>query len=128
MLCCSCFTPLPKLTADGYRVVIFRIFDAENSSLPSPDNIIKATQIGLDISLKYDKFRGVTLIYDLENASMAFISLVIPMLKKIFALTSVSKILFLLYDPPGRKYMVVVPARRKLIVMANTVFVYIVVD
>ena len=71
-------------------MVIFRIFEAESNSFPSLDNIMKATQIGLDISLKYDKFRGMTVIYDLENASMAFVSLVIPMLKKFFALGNVS--------------------------------------
>lgn len=56
---------------------------------------MKATQIGLDISLKYDKFRGMTVIYDLENASMAFVTLLIPMLKKLFALGNVSLILLL---------------------------------
>lgn len=82
----ACYTPLPKLTRDGYRIVIFRIFESDNNTFPAPDNIMKATQIGLDISLKYDKFRGMTVIYDLENASMAFVTLLIPMLKKLFAL------------------------------------------
>lgn len=83
---------MPKLTADGYRVVIFRIFDSENINLPTPENIMKATQIGLDISLRHDRFRGMTVIYDLENTSMTFISLLVPMLKKFFALGNVSAI------------------------------------
>lgn len=84
------YVPMPKLTSDGYRIVIFRIFDPETTNLPTPENIMKATQIGLDISLKLDKFRGMTVIYDLENTSMTFISLLLPMLKKFFALGNVS--------------------------------------
>ncbi len=84
------YVPMPKLTPDGYRIVIFRIFDSERTNLPSPENIMKATQIGLDISLKHDRFRGMTVIYDLENSSMNFISLLVPMLKRFFALGNVS--------------------------------------
>lgn len=54
---------------------------------------MKATQITLDISLKHDRFRGMTVIYDLENVSMTFISLLVPMLKRFFALGNVSALI-----------------------------------
>jgi len=80
--------PLPKLTSDGYRIMLFRIFDG-HTDVPPADHILKCMQIVFDLNLKYDKVRGTTLIYDFKNASTSCISSLIAEFKKLVMVQNV---------------------------------------
>ncbi|XP_065201052.1 alpha-tocopherol transfer protein-like [Planococcus citri] len=82
------YVPTTKLTPDGYRIVIFRIFDDSKNSIPDPESIIKATQISTDYSLKVDKIRGMIVIYDFQNITMNYITMMFSILKKLLTLAT----------------------------------------
>lgn len=84
----SGYIPTPKLTADGHRILIFRIFDEHNA--PDPDSFIKMSQICVDYSIKYDKIRGMIVIYDFGVMPMHYVTLMFSTLKKLFTLATVS--------------------------------------
>ncbi len=81
---------MPKLTPDGHRIIIFRIYKNEQNDVPKPEYMLKILQIVFDISLKTDIVRGITLVYDLENLSLNLIRIFFPALRKILTIQSVS--------------------------------------
>lgn len=93
MNCFSYFFAVPKLTPDGERVMIFYIREHENSDhMPNPMSLMKTAQMVFDVSLKTDKVKGVTMIYDFENISMAFFKTFFTALRIALAIQSVSMI------------------------------------
>ncbi|KAK7580472.1 hypothetical protein V9T40_001101 [Parthenolecanium corni] len=63
------YIPTPQPTADGYRVVVFRIFEQAEST-PSQENFMKALDFQLDYGVWNDMNRGTIFIYDYENLTM----------------------------------------------------------
>ncbi|XKL68338.1 hypothetical protein PGB90_003829 [Kerria lacca] len=78
----ACYIPLPKLTPDGYRVIIFRIFHHNNESMPIATDFMKALHMQLDLNFKQDRVKGAIFIYDFENLTMPFVILQLTVLKK----------------------------------------------
>ncbi len=74
---------MPKLTSDGYRVVIFRIFQQNSENIPTPTEYMKAVQMELDLSVKEDYTRGTIMIYDYENTTMPLVVMQLTALKRI---------------------------------------------
>lgn len=64
--------PLPKLTAEGYRLLMWKIFDPKLAQLLTPDQFIKMIYFNTDFILKADDSRKIVQIYDLENMSVSF--------------------------------------------------------
>ncbi|XP_065226036.1 alpha-tocopherol transfer protein-like isoform X1 [Planococcus citri] len=82
-----CLIPIPKLTPEGHRIVIFKIFEKGNSA-PNGDLIIKATQIVSDYLMKVDKNRGLIVIMDYENINMNYITMMFSMIKQYITLVT----------------------------------------
>ncbi|XP_065226836.1 retinaldehyde-binding protein 1-like [Planococcus citri] len=84
----ACYLPVLKLTPDGSRVIIFKIFEILENSVVDPDGIMKLSQIAIDISLKLDKVRGTILVYDFQNLSLNFVGVILSNIKKYNDLTA----------------------------------------
>ncbi|XP_065226037.1 uncharacterized protein LOC135849496 isoform X2 [Planococcus citri] len=84
-----CLIPIPKLTPEGHRIVIFKIFEKGNSA-PNGDLIIKATQIVSDYLMKVDKNRGLIVIMDYENINMNYITMMFSMIKQYITLVTIT--------------------------------------
>lgn len=82
------YVPTVKLTPDGYRVVIFRIFDDYKNEVPDSDSMVKVTQLATDFSLKWDKIRGMIVIYDFQNINMQYVTMIFAILKKLLTLAT----------------------------------------
>lgn len=80
---------MPKVTEEGYRILMFHIFEPFGEYIPSENVILRANQIALDMLLWYDQCRGYIVIFDLENLSLHFIRQLMLILKKLFSLTTV---------------------------------------
>ncbi|XP_065201041.1 alpha-tocopherol transfer protein-like [Planococcus citri] len=80
------FVPLPKLTSDGCRVSILRVFDASLQDKIHPDDVIKATFMSGDLRLKIDSCRSDILIFDFKDFTMPIMSLIMANLKKFLIL------------------------------------------
>lgn len=89
------YISLPKLTPEGYRITIFRIFEHDKENLPKGDEFIKAVQMLMDISLKKDRVKGLIVVYDFQNLDMTFVSLILSQLKKLMILSTVSNFIML---------------------------------
>ncbi|XP_065226849.1 alpha-tocopherol transfer protein-like [Planococcus citri] len=83
----GCYIPTLKLTPDGYRVIIFQIFDNSENSFSDAESILKLVQIMIDHSLKVDKIRGTIFIHDLQNASLNVIAKMLPQIRNLVSLT-----------------------------------------
>ncbi|KAK7580469.1 hypothetical protein V9T40_001098 [Parthenolecanium corni] len=79
--------PLPKLTPDGYRLVLFRERFADGK-VPDPMDTLKLAQMMFDINLRMDKVRGLTLIYDYENTGLAFVKAFFPVIRRALMIQS----------------------------------------
>ncbi|XKL69123.1 hypothetical protein PGB90_006892 [Kerria lacca] len=77
------FIVLPKLTADGDRVCIFKIFKAIKSSELKAEKFFEALTICMDVGLKIDRYRSMIIIYDMENATMALGAILFAIANKI---------------------------------------------
>ncbi|XKL68337.1 hypothetical protein PGB90_003828 [Kerria lacca] len=76
------FIPLPKLSSDGCRVSICRVFDPSLSDSVNPDEVIKAVFMAADLRLEIDFFHSDILIFDLKDFSMTIITMVMSNLRK----------------------------------------------
>lgn len=86
----SAYVPMPKLTPDGYRVVVFHIFEPFGDYIPTENSILRANQIVLDLEMWMDQNRGCIILFNLENLSLHFVRLLVLILKKLFMLTTVN--------------------------------------
>lgn len=84
---------MPKLTEDGHRIIILHFHDQKDSKeiLPDVEDFLKVIQLIFDLNLKTDKVKGVTMIYDLDNIGISFLRILIPALKKVVTLQTVSR-------------------------------------
>lgn len=73
---------MPKLTPDGDRILIYRIFEPENSHLLTAENLAKVQFALFDIIRKDDCFRKYILIYDLHNITASYAQAKFQMLRK----------------------------------------------
>lgn len=80
------FLPLSKLTSDGCRVSILRVFEPELYNTIVPEDILKVTYMSADLRLKIDHCRSDILIFDLQNFTMPIISLAMANLRKFIIL------------------------------------------
>lgn len=83
------YVPLPKLTPEGYRVFVFRIFDSSLASKISALHILKSVQMLMEWSIKQDKHKGVIVLFDIENISVAYIRVGFKVLRKLLAIETV---------------------------------------
>lgn len=81
---------MPKLTRDGYRVLICRFNEHKASDLPPGETVIKGMQAVFDHSLLVDKVRGLTLVYDGQNISMPLVSTMVQTVNKLILVQNVS--------------------------------------
>lgn len=86
----SAFIPMPKLTPNGYRVLLCYFYEHKASDLPPGEKIIKGMQVVFDYSLMADQVRGLTLIYDGQNISMALVSTLLQTINKLLLVQNVS--------------------------------------
>lgn len=86
------YIPLPKLTPDGYRVIMLYISDdAKYTQLPPFNHFLKATLMSIDIMGKYDYPKGVIVVHDGKNISMEFVANAATEIHKLVLLAAVSK-------------------------------------
>lgn len=86
------YVPLPKLTLDGYRVIMLYISDdAKYTKLPPFNHFLKATLMSIDIMGKYDYPKGVIVVHDGRNISMEFVTNAATEIHKLILLAAVSK-------------------------------------
>lgn len=83
------YIPMPKLTPEGYRVFVFRIFDSALASKISALHLLKSVQMLMELSMKQDKHKGVIVLVDMANPSLAFIQVGFKVLRKLLAIETV---------------------------------------
>lgn len=84
------YIPLPKLTPDGYRVIMLYIsVNAKNVELSPFDHFLKATLMTVDILGKYDFSKGVIVVHDGKNMTMQFVTAAASELYKLILLSTV---------------------------------------
>lgn len=86
------FLPCPKLTPDGHRVIISTVLEHNKEDLPTGKSIIRGMQLIFDFCLKVDQVRGVTLVYDTKNVSMALVTVLLSTLNEYLLIQNVSRI------------------------------------
>ncbi|RZF44130.1 hypothetical protein LSTR_LSTR015779 [Laodelphax striatellus] len=80
----SFFCVLPKLTPQGDRVSILKIFDSDVSKF-NPVQLFKTAFMQLDCHLPEDLCRRHILVYDMKGGSIGHVgTLTIPVVKKFF--------------------------------------------
>ncbi len=72
--------------------MICHIFERKEKDIPPAENLMKCMQSIFDICLKVDHVRGVILVYNLENVTMAFISSLLTVIKQLVMVQNVSTI------------------------------------
>lgn len=88
---------MPRLTPEGYRVFIFRIFDGNLASKLSALHILKSVQMLMDLSMKEDKHKGVFILIDVENITLAYIRIAFKIMRKLLAIETV-RIFSVIFD------------------------------
>ncbi len=84
------YVPLPKLTPDGYRVIVLYISDNARNVEPSPySHFLKATLMTVDIMGKLDSPRGIIVVHDGKNMTMNFVAAAATEIHKQILLTAV---------------------------------------
>lgn len=90
------YVPLPKLTPDGYRVIVLYISDEARNMEPSPfSHFLKATFMTIDILGKFDYPKGVIIVNDGKNVTKKFVTTAASEFHKLIALTMVNIIIFI---------------------------------
>lgn len=84
------YIPLPKLTPDGYRVLVLYISDeAKNSEAVPFSHFLKATFMSIDILAKLDSPTGIILVHDGKNMTMPFVAAAATEIPKLVLLGTV---------------------------------------
>lgn len=83
------YVPLPKLTPEGYRVFVFRIFDSSLASTMSTLHLLKSVQMLMDWNMKQDKHKAAFVLFDVQNISLAFIRVGFKVMRKLLAIETV---------------------------------------
>lgn len=85
---CVTYTPLPKLTKTGQRVVLFKLYDMKVENFDS-EAFCTRTFMTYDFRLSHDIARNDILVYDLSNVSMSIMSVMpLQMIKKLMSVGS----------------------------------------
>lgn len=82
--------PLPELTPEGYRIVLFRIFEHSSSDVPNVDTFTKANQMIIDLLFRKERNSGLIMIYDFQHVSAAFVAVLLNNSKQFLTITTVS--------------------------------------
>jgi len=80
---------LPKLSPQGYRIVVFRIFQKAKENIPQGEVFLKTIQMLMDVNLKEDKIRGLIILYDFENFDIIYVPMFLAQIKKFIHLATV---------------------------------------
>lgn len=84
------FIPLPKLTAEGYRISLSRLRTPELDGFEFAD-YVKVNFMSIDIRLsKLDMFKKEIFIFDLSKFTLSHLTTVLPQLKKFIYCATVS--------------------------------------
>lgn len=84
------FTPVPKVTKEGNRLIFLRFFDIHGVKLPTSEVALKGMVMVLDMMLKICNSRSYIIVFDFENMSAPIIALGFTILKKFLTLATVS--------------------------------------
>ncbi|XP_065226985.1 alpha-tocopherol transfer protein-like [Planococcus citri] len=74
------FVPSLKLTPDGYRVMMYHIFD--NNTTFDFHDLMKLALMIFDFGLKMDRIRGMIHILDAQNVTMSIIVYMVSIVRK----------------------------------------------
>lgn len=85
------YVVLPKLTSEGERVLVWKVFHSTRAQLLTGDQFIKMIYFHTDLLLKFDDAKKVLQIFDLENMSISF---AMTMLAAVRKLSLTSKVCF----------------------------------
>lgn len=85
----SHFIPLPKLSADGYRIIACS-HPPSNVDLPKIDAVLSAWQIQLEVLMKSDLSKGFILISDIGTLNVALFTYLFSEFKKIVEVMKVN--------------------------------------
>ncbi|KAK7580462.1 hypothetical protein V9T40_001091 [Parthenolecanium corni] len=82
------FTPVPKVTKEGNRLIFLRFFDIHGVKLPTSEVALKGMVMVLDMMLKICNSRSYIIVFDFENMSAPIIALGFTILKKFLTLAT----------------------------------------
>ncbi|RZF31909.1 hypothetical protein LSTR_LSTR013307 [Laodelphax striatellus] len=79
-----CYVTLPKLTAEGYRICVCKMFNSDVTKF-KPIHLFKGALMFADMSSRHGHNNGIVIIFDLQDRTMAHVaSITYPMLKNFF--------------------------------------------
>ncbi|KAK7580467.1 hypothetical protein V9T40_001096 [Parthenolecanium corni] len=77
-----CFLALPKLTKDGKRVIVLKIFQGSTFNVTS-ELLVNFAQLAYDILMKVDSASQYIMIFDMENTTVQIMAVCFPVMKKL---------------------------------------------
>lgn len=86
----SLVLPLPKLTPEGYRIVVSGMNKSASLNGMKPDHLLQFYQAHTDIILRFDQHRGVIALHDMSNISLEIVSLTFKIIRRAAKLFLVS--------------------------------------
>lgn len=98
-----CFLPLRKLTKDGKRIIVLKIFQGSTFNVTS-ELLVNFAQLEYDILMKVDSASKYIMIFDMENTTVQIMAVCFPVMKKLVDQITVIVLNYNLYSTQSLRY------------------------